>query len=107
MNSVVYIFSRPCPSVRFRLSNSALDTTRLFGVPKYIILVICQFYAGMRACSRLNYEMCVLAPHVFNILLVAVINVAYTHFKANKVIMDALVHLRKTKGEQSPEGQPW
>ena len=31
-------------------------------------------------------------------VLAAVINVAYTHFMADKGIMDALVHLRKTKG---------
>ena len=38
-----------------------------------------------------------LAPLLFNIFFAAVINVAYTRFKANKDIMDALVHLRKKK----------
>ena len=36
---------------------------------------------------------CVLAPLLFNIFFVAFINVAYTCFKADKDIMDALVHL--------------
>ena len=40
---------------------------------------------------------CVLAPLVFNIFFVAVINVAFTRFKADKGIMDALVHLRKKR----------
>ena len=37
---------------------------------------------------------CVLAPLLFNIFFAAVINVAPTRFKADKGIMDALVHLR-------------
>ena len=41
---------------------------------------------------------CVLAPLLFNIFFAAVINVAYTRFKADKDIMDALVHLRKKNG---------
>ena len=41
---------------------------------------------------------CVLAPLLFNIFA-AVINVAYTRFKADKDIMDAMVHLRKKKEE--------
>ena len=41
---------------------------------------------------------CVLAPLLFNIFFAAVINVASTRFKADKDIMDALVHLRKKKG---------
>ena len=39
-----------------------------------------------------------LAPLLFNIFSAAVINVASTRFKADKGIMDALVHLRKKKG---------
>ena len=39
-----------------------------------------------------------LAPLLFNIFFAAVINVASTRFKADKGIMDALVHLRKKKG---------
>ena len=39
----------------------------------------------------------VLALLLFNISFAAVINVAYTRFKADKDIMDALVHLRKKK----------
>ena len=41
---------------------------------------------------------CVLAPLLFNIFFAAVINVASTRFKADKGIMDALVHLRKRRG---------
>ena len=41
---------------------------------------------------------CVLAPLLFNIFFVAVINVASTRFKADEGIMDALVHLRKKRG---------
>ena len=39
-----------------------------------------------------------LAPLLFNIFFAAVINVAYTRFKADKGIMDALVYPRKKKG---------
>ena len=77
-----------------------------FGVPQIGISVICQLHAGMRACVRLDdgvclglfaveqglCQGCVLAPLLFNICFAAVINVAYTHFKANKDIMDALGH---------------
>ena len=41
---------------------------------------------------------CVLAPLLFNIFFAAVINLASTHFKAGKGIMDALVHLGKKRG---------
>ena len=40
---------------------------------------------------------CVLAPLLLNIFFAAVIDLASTHFKAGN-IMDALVHLRKTRG---------
>ena len=54
---------------------------------------------------------CVLAPLLFNIFA-AVINVASTRFKADKGIMDALVHPRKKRGrrgggKQLPESQSW
>ena len=54
---------------------------------------------------------CVLAPLLFNIFFAAVINLASTCFKADKGIMDALVHLRKKRGEegegkQLSESQP-
>ena len=39
-----------------------------------------------------------LAPLLFNIFFAAVINVASTRFKADKGIMDTLVHLRKKRG---------
>ena len=41
---------------------------------------------------------CVLAPLLFNVFFAAVINVTSTRFKADKCIMDALVHLRKKMG---------
>ena len=66
----------------------------------------------MRACVRLDDRVCsscfaveqglrqgcVLAPLLFSIFFVAVINLASTRFKADKGIMDALVHLRKKRG---------
>ena len=83
-----------------------------FGVPPNMISVIRQFHDGMRACVRLDDRVCserfaveqglrqgcVLAPLLFNIFFAAVMNVASTRFKADKGIMDALVHLRKKKG---------
>ena len=53
---------------------------------------------------------CVLAPLLFNIFFAAIINVASTRFKADKGVMDALVHLKKKKGaggggKQLPESQ--
>ena len=44
------------------------------------------------------HQWCVPVPLLFNIFFAAVINVAYTHFNADKDIMDALVQLRKKKG---------
>ena len=54
----------------------------------------------------------VLVLLLFNMYFFAVINVAYTRFKAVKDIMDALVHLRKKRGwggggNHPPEGQSW
>ena len=51
------------------------------------------------------------APSV-NIFFEAVINVAYTRFKADKDIMDDLVYMRKKagagdEGEQPAESQSW
>ena len=48
---------------------------------------------------------CVLAPLLFNIFFTAVINVAYTPFKADNEIMDALAHLRKKTGVGGRGGQ--
>ena len=56
-----------------------------------------------RVCSRLFpvkqglRQGCVLAPLLFSIFFAAVINVASTRFKADKGIMDALIHLRKKR----------
>ena len=83
-----------------------------FGVPQNTISVIRQFYDGMRACVRLDdrvcsrwfaveqglHQGCVHALLLFNIFFAAVINVTSTRFKADKRIMDALVHLRKKRG---------
>ena len=82
-----------------------------FGVPQNTISVIRQFHDSMRACVRLDDRVCsrwfaveqglrqgcVLASLLFNIFFAAVKNVASTRFKADKSIMDALVHLRKKK----------
>ena len=83
-----------------------------FGVPQNMISVIRQFHDGMRACVRLDDRVCsrwfaveqglqgcVFAPLLFNIFT-AVTNVASTRFKADKGIMDALVHLRKKRGAE-------
>ena len=43
-------------------------------------------------------QRCAIAPLLFNTFFAAVINVASTRFKAEKGIMDALVHLRKKRG---------
>ena len=82
------------------------------GVPQNTISVIRQFHDSMRVCVRLDDRVCsgwfaveqglrqgcVLAPLLLNIFFAAVINVAYTRFKADKGTMDALVHLRKKNG---------
>ena len=77
-----------------------------------MISVIRQFHDGIRACVWLDDRVClrwftveqglrqgcVLALLPFNIFFAAVINLASTRFKADKGIMDALVHLRKKRG---------
>ena len=81
------------------------------GVPQNMISVIRQFHEGMRACVRLDDRVCsgwfaveqglcqgcALASLLFNIFFAAVINVTYRRFKADKGVMDALVHLREKK----------
>ena len=42
---------------------------------------------------------CMLAPLLFNIFFAGVINVTSACFKADKGIMEALVHPRKKKGK--------
>ena len=77
-----------------------------------MISVICQLHDDIRARVRLDDRVCsgwfavepglrqvfVLAPQLFNIFFAVVINVASTRFKADKGIMDALVHLRMKRG---------
>ena len=73
----------------------------------------------MQTCVRLDDRMCsgwfaveqglrqecVLAPLLFNIFFAVVINMAYTRFKVNKDIMDALVHLRKKTQARGAGGE--
>ena len=77
-----------------------------------MISVIRQFHDGIRACVRLDDRVCsrwftveqgvrqgcMLALLPFYTFFVAVINSASTRFKADKGIMDVLVHLRKKRG---------
>ena len=44
---------------------------------------------------------CVLTPLLFNTFFAAIINMSDARFKADKDIMDALVHLRKKTGRGS------
>ena len=82
------------------------------GVPQNLVSIIRQCHAGMRTCVRLDDRVCsrslaveqglrqgcVLARLLLNIFFAAVINVASTRSKADKGIMDALVHPRKKRG---------
>ena len=84
------------------------------GVPQNISSVIRRFHDGMQTCVRLDDRVCSrwfvveqglrqgceLMPLLFSIFFAAVINVASTRFKADKGIMDALVHLRKKRGAE-------
>ena len=94
------------------------------GEPQTISSVIRQFRDGNRACVRLDKRVysgwftveqglsqgCVLAPLLFNIFFAAFIYVAYTRFRADKDIMDDLVHLRKKTGagggREATTGEP-
>ena len=83
-----------------------------FGVPQNMVYVIHKFHDGMQACVRLDgrvcsgwfaaeqglRQACVLAPLLFNIFYAAIIYVAYTRFKADKDVMDTLMHLRTKRG---------
>ena len=83
-----------------------------FGVPQNMISVIRQFQDGKQACVRLDDRVfsgwfaveqglrqgCMLTPLLVNIFFAAVINVAFTRFKADNGIIDALVHLRRKRG---------
>ena len=92
-----------------------------FGVPQDMISATRHFHDGMRACVQFDDRMCsrwfavgqdlrqgcVLAPLLFNMFFAAVINVASKRFKADRGIMDALVHLRIKRGAAGrPEATP-
>ena len=112
-NSAVCMLYRPHQGVRLRCRTLLWTALARFGVPQKMISLIRQFHDGMRACVRLDDRVCsrwfaverglrqgcVLAPLLLNILFAAVINVASTRFKADKGIMDALVHLGKKRGD--------
>ena len=61
-------------------------------------------YSGWFALKHGLRQACVLAHLLFNIFFVTVISVAYTHFKVDKDIMNALVHPRK-KPEAGGQGR--
>ena len=88
------------PFFSFLLLSSFLE-----GDNKYVLSCVIQHEAGGLSKMRLDGKVCsgwffveqglrqgcVLAPLLFDILFASVMNVAYTHFKADKDIMDALV----------------
>ena len=55
-------------------------------------------YSGWFAAEQGLPQVYVLTPLLFNILFVPVIKGAYTCFKEDKDITNALVHLRNNKG---------
>ena len=105
MNSVVCMLYRSYQSVRLRCPNSPLDSTCPFWRAKEYSLghsSIPRWRASMREVRRQGVlrwfvmeqglgQGWVLAPLLFNTFLTAVINVAYTRFKADIDILDASV----------------
>ena len=97
----------------------------LFSVLQSMVSVTHEFHNGMRACVRLDDGVSsrrlavkhglrrgrVLVPLLFNLFFAVVIDVAYTSFKVDRDIMDALMHPRKKmggrgRGEKPPESHP-
>ena len=70
-------------------------------------------YLGWFAVEQGLRQVYVYAPLLFSILFAAVIKVAYTCFREDKDITNALVHLRKNegagegRGKQPPKSQRW
>ena len=55
-------------------------------------------YSGWFAVEKGFRQGCVLASSLFNMFFVAFIDLAHARFKADKNIMDTLVHHRKIQG---------
>ena len=111
MNSAVCMLYRPYQSVRLHYSNPPLDSTHPFRRATEYDLdhsPILRWHASMRrlddgvcsgwfAVEQGLRQGCMFASLLFNIFFSAVINVTFTRLKADKDIMDALVHPRKKK----------
>ena len=96
------------------IESCALDSTRpfwrateydleSFAIPRWHAIMRAARRPGMLGVVRCGTrpslrQGCVFAPLLFSLFFAAVINVASTRFKADKGIMDALVHLRNKRG---------
>ena len=101
------------------LSKASADRTLIwavltrFGVLQDMILLIRQFYNTIRGCmqlddggvlglvrcgTRTSSRVRARILPIYYLFFVAFIDVAYTCFKAEKYILDALVHLRREPG---------
>ena len=61
--------------------------------------------SGWFAVEQGLLQGCVLAPLLSDIFTAVINNVAYKRFKADKDMMDALVHLRKKTGAGGGRGE--
>ena len=118
---------RPYQSVRLNLLNPPLNSTHSYWSATGDVLghsSIPRWHASIRPARRQGglgvvccmeqgfCQGCMLAPLLFSIFSAAVKNVTSTRFKADKGIMDALVHLRQKKvrgggGKQLLKSQSW